>query len=508
MNSDSTDNTPVIIGVGQITEKDVPPDKARSPLELMLDAVKLAAGDAGIAEAILKTADHVMVTTMFTDDGMSNPAGCLADAINAGPAVCVMSGFGGTSPQCMLAHAAGLIADGKARLVVMAGAEAQRTKLDAGRLGLKLNWGVETNRETPALFSTVGPADGATNSEHAHSLSVPPYVYPLFENALRKYYNRSLHDHLLAVGRLMSRFSAVAAANPLAWFPQFRTPEEIITVSPANRNTALPYTKLMNSMLMVNQSAALIVTSAGEAKRLGVGGDKPVYLHGYAEAHDHWHVLTRENYYSSPAVRAIGDRVFSDTGLTPDGIDYFDIYSCFPSSIQITRDMLGLSPDADRDLTVTGGLPYFGGPGNNYVMHAIARMVEVLRARPGSRGLVTGNSFYLTKHCAAVYSTAPVVGTPWREDFDRCQRTVDDRLMPEAAEDPTGTGLIETYTVTFNQRNEPDSGIIIGRTEDGRRFAAFTPKDPDLLAAMTREDFFDVPGTVSQEGMVNTFKPL
>jgi acetyl-CoA C-acetyltransferase len=354
----------------------------------------------------------------------------------------------------------------------------------------------------------VGPADGASNSEHAHSLSVPPFVYPLFENALRRHYNRSLSDHLLAVGRLMSRFSAVAAANPLAWFPQFRTPEEIITVSPSNRNTALPYTKLMNSMLMVNQSAALIVTSAGEAKRLGVGGDKPVYIHGYAEAHDHWHVLTRENYFSSPAVRAIAGRVFSDTGLTPETVDYFDLYSCFPSSIQITRDMLGLSPDADRDLTVTGGLPYFGGPGNNYVMHAIARMIEVVRARPGSRGLVTGNSFYLTKHCAAVYSTAPVAGTPWREDFERCQREVDDRPMPETADDPTGIGSIETYTVTFDQRNEPDTGMIIGRTEDGRRFAAYTPKDPDLLAAMTREDFFDVPGTITQEGLVNTFKPL
>jgi acetyl-CoA C-acetyltransferase len=306
----------------------------------------------------------------------------------------------------------------------------------------------------------------------------------------------------------MSRFSAVAAANPYAWFPQVRTPEEIITVSPANRNTALPYTKLMNAMLMVNQSAALIVTSAGEAKRLGVGVGKPVYLHGYAEAHDHWHVLTRENYHSSPAIRAIGDKVFSDTGLTPDKIDFLDLYSCFPSSIQITRDMLGLSPDDERDLTVTGGLPYFGGPGNNYVMHVIARMVDMLRANPGRRGLVTGNSFYMTKHCACIYSTEPVTGTPWREDFDRCQREVDDRPMPEVADDPSGTGCIETYTVTFDQRNAPDTGMIIGRTEDGRRFAAYTPKDPDLLAAMTREDFFEVKGTVTQEGLVNTFTPV
>jgi len=500
-------NTPVIIGAGQITEKGVAPDVARSPLQLMRDAVLLAAEDAGISEAELQKTDHVMVTTLFTDDGMSNPAGCLADSIGAGPAVCIMSGFGGTSPQAMLAHAAGLINDGKALLVVLAGAEAQRTKLDAGRQGVKLNWGAATDREDSALFSTIGAAEGATNSEHAHSLSVPAYGYPLFENALRHKHNRSLEDHRLCIARLMSRLSAVAAKNPYAWFQQERTPEEIIAVSAANRNTALPYTKLMNAMLMVNQSAALIVTSEQEAKKMGVTEDKPIYMHGYGEAADHWHVLTRENYYSSPAIRIIADKIFTETTCTPDDIDFFDLYSCFPSSVQITRDMLGLSDNDGRDLTVTGGLPYFGGPGNNYVMHAIARMVEKLREKSDSIGLVTGNSFYMSKHCACIYSTTPVAGAPWRMGLNDCQEAVDNRLQPEVAGDPTGSGCIETYTVTFGQDNSPDTGIIIGRTDDGRRFAAYTPKDPDLLKAMTEEDFFDVKGTVSQEGMVNTFKP-
>ena len=508
MESGSTDRTPVIIGVGQITEKNVPPGAAHSPLQLMSDAVRLAALDAGISETSLAAADHVMVTTLFTDDGMVNPAGCLADAIGAGPAVCIMSGFGGTSPQAMLAHAAGLINDGKARLVVLAGAEAQRTKLDAGRQGVKLNWGAVTDRETPGLFSSIGAADGATNSEHAHSLSVPAYVYPIFENALRHHYQRSLDDHRVRLGRLMSRLSAVAAKNPYAWFQQERTPEEIVTVSAANRNTALPYTKLMNAMLMVNQSAALVVTSVGEAKKMGVTDDKPVYIHGYGEAADHWHVLTRENYFSSPAIRTIAGKIFADAGCSSDDVDFLDLYSCFPSSVQITRDMIGLSADDGRDLTVTGGLPYFGGPGNNYVMHAIARMIEKLREKPGSKGLVTGNSFYMSKHCAGIYSTTPVGGTHWRAALAACQQAVDSRPRLQVAEDPTGTGRIETYTVTFGQDNAPDTGMIIGRTDDGRRFAAYAPKDADLLKAMTVEDFFGIKGTVSQEGMVNTFKPI
>jgi acetyl-CoA C-acetyltransferase len=373
---------------------------------------------------------------------------------------------------------------------------------------LKLNWGASTDREPPGLFSSIGPADGATNSEHAHSLSVPAYVYPMFENALRHHYNRSLDDHRFEIGRMMSRLSAVAAKNPEAWFQQERTAEEIITVSAANRNTALPYTKLMNAMLMVNQAAAVIVTSSDQAKKMGVAPEKQVYIHGYGEATDHWHVLTRENYFSSPAIRTIADKIFAEADCTPEEISFFDLYSCFPSSVQITRDMIGLSGDDKRDLTITGGLPYFGGPGNNYVMHAIARMVEHLRENANSKGLVTGNSFYMSKHCACIYSTIPVLGAPWRADLAGCQQTVDSRPRPAVADDPTGTGRIETYTVTFGQDNEPDTGIVIGRTDDGRRFAAYTPKDMDLLKSMTVEDFFDIKGTVSQEGMVNTFKPV
>ncbi len=503
-----SDSTPVIIGVGQITERDVPPEAARSPLRLMHDTVLAAAADAGIPAAVLKKADHVMVTTLFTDDGLTNPAGSLADCINADQAVCIMSGFGGTSPQAMLAHAAGVINDGRARLVVLAGAEAQRTKLNAGRAGLKLKWGAVSRREPPAQFSTTGAADGASDTEHAHSLSVPAYVYPLFENALRKHYERTPEQHSRHIGRLMSRFSEVAAENPCAWFQQKRTPEEIITPTATNRYTAFPYTKLMNAMFLVNQAAALIVTSVGEAEKMGVSRDKPVYIHGYAEAADHWHVLARENYYSSPAIRIIADKVFSDAGLALDDIDFLDLYSCFPSSVQVTRDMLGLREDDGRYLTVTGGLPYFGGPGNNYVMHAIARMVEALRENPGKKGLVTGNSFYLTKHCLAVYGAEPVSGARWRDGLSDCQAAVDRRPAMEVEAQPSGNARIETYTVTFGQDNAPQTGIIIGRTEEGRRFGAYTPEDPDLLNAMTIEDFCDVRGIVSQKGMVNTFQPI
>ena len=41
----------------------------------------------------------------------------------------------------------------------------------------------------------------------------------------------------------------------------------------------------------------------------------------------------------------------------------------------------------ERDLTVTGGMTFAGGPWNNYVTHGVATMVGVLREDPGDLGL-------------------------------------------------------------------------------------------------------------------------
>ena len=62
---------------------------------------------------------------------------------------------------------------------------------------------------------------------------------------------------------------------------------------------------------------------------------------------------------------AVAQETFHMADCTISEIDAFDIYSCFPSAIQIACDEIGLDIDDPRNLTVTGGLPYFGGPGNN-----------------------------------------------------------------------------------------------------------------------------------------------
>jgi len=300
----------------------------------------------------------------------------------------------------------------------------------------------------------------------------------------------------------------VAAKNPLAWFQHSFTPEEIMTLSETNRNTAFPYTKRMNAMLLVNQAAALLVASEAQAQKMGVNPLKWVYVHGYAEANDHLNVLEREGYGFSPAIEIAGRTALKQAGLTIEDIDFFDLYSCFPVAVQVTRDMLGIPENDSRDLTVTGGLPYFGGPGNNYVMHSMAQMVEVLRRHPGRTGLVTGNSFYMTKHSTAVCSTrSPENNAAATADTRTCQQAVDKRPKYEIDPTPSGRATVDTYTVIYDRDNLANKGIVIGKEENGKRFAAFTPSDPSLFSAMIEKDFCGVTGRVVSKDKINLFTP-
>ena len=196
------------------------------------------------------------------------------------------------------------------------------------------------------------------------------------------------------MGTLLARFAAVAAANPLADRRGGYSAETIATPAPDNKFIAHPYTRLMSANAFIDQGAAFIVTSVAKARTLGI-------------APDHWHVTERRDLHSSPAMQRVFAQAFDMAGCTLADIGVLDIYSCFASAVEVACDALGLAQDDPRGLTVTGGLPYFGGPGNNYVTHSIAEMVQRVRAQPGIKGLVTANGNYLTKHSAGIYSTEP-----------------------------------------------------------------------------------------------------
>jgi acetyl-CoA C-acetyltransferase len=503
---------PVLIGCGQLTDKR-PAEEAGTVIELMTEVARKAAADAGPGQALLDGIDAIAALGLTVDSPESgsgaqgmvrNVPHAVCTGLNIDPAEKLYTHSGGNTPQMLVNRYAEKIANGEVSAVLLVGAEALHTMIARLKSGLDLDAWMDDSGGDPQMLGNARAA--ASEHEMAYTMHMPSVTYPLFENALRGKYGLSLQEHRSKLGKLYQGFNAVAAKNPLSWFPTERSAQEISTVSAGNRYVGFPYTKFMNSVIQVNMGAALILTSVAKARELGVADDRMVYLHGCADANDIWNVSERVNYQSSPAVRTMGEKAFAMAGKTIDEIDYFDIYSCFPSAVQIACDELGLAHDDARGLTVTGGLPYFGGPGNNYVMHSIATMMDVLRGNPGKFGLLNANGWFITKHSLGIYSTKPLEEDWRREPPADYQQAILDEIHPAFTESPNGSATIETYTV-LHGREGVERALVIGLLEDGTRFIAETPGDEKTLLQMMDREMLGASGTVTSGAEKNLFIP-
>ena len=511
--------TPVLIGAGQWTWRGEVASSP-SPLAMIEEATRRAAEDAGLDKAALAGLDALAVIGFTVDAGgglsklpfprLSNPPASLAKRLGAKPRYSVYSYMGGNSPQQAVNVLAERIARGETELGLLVGAEFLGALMKRLRTGASFDgYGDPPGDEDFGPPERIGDGrPGTTPEESAHGLNFPVNTYPLFENALRARDGRSIEAHQQRLGELFAPFTKVAARNPHAWFPTERSAEALVTVTDQNRMISFPYPKYLNAIMEVDQAAGVLIASVAKARELGVPEDRWVYLHGCADAHDLWYPLERQDFHSSPAMRLTGKRALEMAGKTVGEIDLFDLYSCFPVAVEVGAESLGLSLDDPRGFTVTGGLPYAGGPGNNYAMHSLATMVERLRERPGAYGMVTANGWFLTKQSVGIYSTTPPDRPFEREDPAVIQREIDALQHPEIVDRPDGKATIETYTVSHD-RSGYRLGIVIGRDSEGRRFVANTPGDPATLADLESREGVGRTGTVrrSDDGRTNLFVP-
>ncbi len=495
---------PVLVGCGDVTDLQTSASVGRSPYDLIAQAARLAlqdSGAAGMAAAI----DTVAMIRSFADTSprfatklgtSANPPRSVAQRLGLNAARHIYSYSGANMPQYQLNQFAESIARGEMRAALLCGGEALRTQHGLERAGGADGVWAEDPGGTPEL---IGEARrGWSDHEDLHRMRAAIVMYPLIENAIRGARGRSIAQHQQHIGALMSRFAAVAANNPLATRREGLSGEQLVTVNERNRWIGFPYPRLMNANAFIDQSAAVVMTSVATARELGIARDKWVFLHGCADGHDHWYVSERPALHASPAIRLASRQALAMAGKTLDDIEIFDLYSCFASAVQIGCQETGLAEDDARGLTVTGGLPFFGGPGNNYVTHSISEMMRRLRARPGVFGLVTANGNYVTKHAFGVYSTAAPAGTWRREAPSVLQAQLD--ALPKAAftEMPQGVATIETYTV-MHGKDGPDFAVVFGRlAATGQRFVANLPDDPAGLWDLQNRDSLGRPGQVRQ----------
>lgn len=472
--------TPVIIGGGQLSRRVDQGEEPLEPVDLVVEALRRAADDAGVGAGALAGADAVHIVSLlswrYRDPGL-----LVAQRLGATPRDTSLSGMGGNSPQTLVNQACLAIQAGEADLVLLGGAEAWRTRMGSRKAGAELTWTKQADDVPQARRSTDDVALSAPG-EQARGIVMPVQVYPLFEQAHRIGLGRGLDEHLDVASSLWARFSEVAAVNPHAWIQRSYTAEEIRTATPENRMIGFPYTKLMNSNNAVEQGAGVILCSAERAEALGVPRDRWVFPHSGTDAHDHYFVSEREHIGRSPAMRVAGRAALDLAGVSAGDLAHVDLYSCFPSAVEIAATELGL--DLDRPLTVTGGLSFAGGPWNNYVMHSLATMVGVLRDDPGSRGLITGNGGFITKHAFGVYSTEPPA-QPFRHAEPQAEIDALPRRVP--CDEPDGPAEIEAWTVMHDRDGAPETAIVAGLLGDGRR-AWGVSTEPGLAKALVTED--------------------
>ncbi len=481
---------PVIVGVGQCTNRIENLAQGREPLALMDEAARIALDDcrANVVRAI----DSVRVINVFSG-AYGEPAGALAERLGVAGGERLYTAIGGNGPQWLVNRTADDLAASRIRVALLAGAEAMYTLRLAAKRGVALPWAQRSSR--PAMIGDTRM--GSHPDEWRHGAQKPTQVYPLFEIALRAHEGRTPAAHEARIAALSASFAHVAATHPNSWFRDAKSAAEIATVNDTNRMVAYPYPKFMNAILDVDQGAAVVMTTAGEARRLGIPESRCIHLHGGGDVDDLWYVRDRVEYHSSLGMRVAFEEALTQAGIDASALGPVDLYSCFPVAPQFAAGILGFPTDGTRPLTVTGGLPYFGGPGNNYAMHAIATMVERLRDTPTTFGLVSALGWYLTKHAVGVYGAAPPSRTWERPSRAALQARVDATPHPACVEAAEGRARIETYTVLHDRDGVAHDAIVVARLENGARAFANVEPDPDLLATLEREEMVGASGAIS-----------
>ncbi len=474
--------TPIIVGVGQFMEApETPGYAACGPVELAAEAARAALADTRADRPVAPEIDVVATTRTFHDSVpiLATPFGTsnnfprsIAKRVGVAPRRAIWEDAGGNTPQDLVSEMAELLHAGEARVVLLAGGEAVSTARHLQAEHRHVDWSETVAGDVEDRLGDV--AKMVSEAEIRHRIySVPP-IYALAEHARRGRLGLSRAAYARTMGELFAPFTEVAARNPYASVRRAYTAAELMEVTDRNRMIADPYPRLVVSRDQVNQAAAVVMTTAGVARGLGIAEDRWVFLHGYARAAER-PLLERADLDAFPAAELAGKAALAAAGIDVRDVAFFDLYSCFPIAVSSVRDALGIAADDGRALTVTGGLPFFGGPGNNYSMHAVASMVEVLRAHPGTRGFVGANGGMLSKYSVGVYSTTP-------RPFVRCdsgpvQAAVEARPPVVVTAQPSGRASLESYTVIHHKDGSPAIGVAVGRLPDATRFLATTRKD-------------------------------
>ncbi|HXY91521.1 MAG TPA: acetyl-CoA acetyltransferase [Acidimicrobiia bacterium] len=465
--------TPVLAGVGVAQQRVDDPDVAVEAIELMASACERAA-----PASLLAAAQSIAVprgTWRYHDPGR-----LLADRFGADAHTVV--GEIGVLQQTLVTRACATIAAGDLDVALVVGGEAKYRDLRARIAGTRAR---ETEPTTAAPDERLAPeAEIVPRIEIAAGLTIPAAQYAVVETAWRASRGLGVEEHRQELARWWAGWSEIAAANPDAWRRDPVTPDFLARPSAENPMYCSPYTRWHCSQWNVDQAAALLVCSWEAARRHRVDPDALLFPVAAVESNSTVPLSRRAALHRAPAVAAGAERLAELAGVHPRDADALDLYSCFPSAVQVQAAELGLGPD--RVGTVTGGMAFAGGPLDNYTFQSLAKMAEVLRSAPGTIGLVTCISGMITKHGMALWSARPAAaGFRVADVSDAASRRT---TVLDLAPDHDGAARIDGCSVVHARDGTPERALVVATTDEGRRCVAASV-DPSIARDMVDEEW-------------------
>jgi acetyl-CoA C-acetyltransferase len=471
----------VIVGIGFEQERSEDPTECAEPWQLMARAVRLAAADAG-SEALLAQIESISVPQGMWE--YRNPGRLIAGALGCPSARSILSDLG-VLQLSLLSDLCRAIAAGEQQVGVITGGEAKFRDLRGAILGQPVANTEEPQDTPPPDLHHTSSDPWASDLEARAGLSSPVELFAIMESALRHAEGLDVDRHRDRVAQLYSRFSEVAAGNPHAWRRESLSPQAVRDPSPKNSMLAFPYTKRHSSQWNVNQAVAILVCSAARAVELGLERDGWIFPLAAAQSKHVVPLAQQQRLHTHPGTVLSGERALTLAGISVGDVDAAELYSCFPAAIQsFARD---LKLPETCAWTVTGAMPFAGGPYNSFSLEGVARMVEVLRGGGSERriGLVSNLSGIFGKQACALFSNLPNADGYRYEDVTSEVAACDLPLPLDG--DYVGPAAIVGYTVVF-AGGVPSHAIAICDTPGGRR-TVVRSEDQALLESMTREEF-------------------
>lgn len=506
------DRIPVLVGVAAANQRIEEAGQGQEPIQLMIAATRAAAADAQPAseDDLLASIDDIAVPNGIWS--YTNPAGLIATAVGAADAYTVFAEVG-ILQHTLLSRACSLIASGDASVTLVAGGEAKYRALRAQIAGIEL---AETDAsDMPGAPDLDRPdSDGSEPDapdlflqphaelwsavESAAGLGMPVGYYAIMDSALRYQQGQTVSEHRDQLADMYADFSQVAAANPDAWVREPVAAAYIRDASPKNKMLAFPYTKLHNSQWNVDQSAALLFCSVAKARELGIEESRWVYPLAAAESNHMNVVAERKDLHRSQGFEVAGQRAFEAAGRTPEEVQHMELYSCFPAAVRVQMAELGV--DANRPLSVTGGMTFGGGPLNNFVFQATVKLAQILREHPGDTGMVTCISSFITKQGVALWSTSPNQSGFQALDVTDEVKAATPVCELVAAYD--GEAEVAGFTVLY-QGDAPWRGVAVCDLPNGARSVAYT-EDAALINQMESSEFCGQSVTIAGNVIIHT----